>query len=242
MHTPSQRLLIAQTVLTAMALAACSGNGAQAAALPDPICSTIHRPDRAQVLREQSALGQRGPLELVKAGVRLNVADEFLFARQGQAEADAAVSVKQFDGGEITGLFKDTGGGVWVVGTRDTYRVALTVAEGRVRLAPVQRLAHLYRERCSFWTHWFNGCQRSAAVYSAELSAVVVSGFDRQAQRQSWAYGLDTSQQPRLLLGRQGDFLQYMFDVRGTKTAVFKGSQTGRLYLFDGSRTTECVG
>jgi hypothetical protein len=170
-------------------------------------------------------------IEVLRRGaIRVVQKDIYLSAYTTRDQYDDWTSVSQPDYGGVRGVYEDRTGGLIAIGDQISYRLTVELVEGQARFGRRIAFPTLFGRRCDPVSQLVGDCQPARAVFSHELRAGLIGGFNRWGGERLFAVGLREGERETRLEAPQGGPLWYWYDVPGSGGALF--STQGRIKHF----------
>lgn len=206
-ETPMTETTMTETALISEQVLQACKEAPDARYLGEPEFVRDPPPSETEVLR-------RGAIRVVWKG-------DDLWAYTTRSEYDDGTSVPQLDYGRVSGVYEDGTGGLIAIGDQTSYRVTVELVEGRARFGRRVAFPKLSGQPCGLVSHLIGTCWPAQAVFSHELRAGLIEGFNRWGGESLFAVGLREGERETLLEAPEGGPLWYWYDVPGSSGVLF---------------------
>lgn len=156
---------------------------------------------------------------------------------------DDVLAISQPDYGQVRDVQPDRAGGLVVLGDQVSYRVQVTLQDGRARFGPRVTFPTLWARPCGLLQRWAGQCQPSRAFYSPALQAALMEGYDRSGRHRVTAVGLPPAGAARWLQARDTDRdtgWRVLGEVPQERGVILVSARHARVF-HDGDRHVLCA-
>ena len=171
-------------------------------------------------------------LSLEVGTIQLKASAHLLTAKTEGGEV--VVAVKQPDYGTVNSLHRTHSGEIFVIGEQISYRLKASIDDGIPVLTAPTSLPFLFSETCGLFSRITRTCPPNSAIYSQELDAIFLHGYNSFGSFISLVLGLVTSDRD---ISHSGTPF-FIGDIPGTGHVLLSGPEG--FALFDGQVIVPC--